>query len=344
VNTGTTTNPRRARLYPLLGAMVAVSLAMFALPTLASAKSRGVDGIQAATKRGTLHIKGTKGADAVALRLQAGDPTRVEVDVGDDDSAEASFARKRLSAIDVRMRGGDDSVRIDDANGGLTDTLPTTIAGGDGDDALNGGLGAETYGGGKGKDRVDGGIGNDTASLGAGQDTFIWDPGDGSDAIEGRNGRDAMLFNGAAAGETVSMAAVGGRLVFLRQPANVTMDTDDVEVVQFNALGGPDSITVSNLAGTDVTAVRVDLAAALGGASADGLVDEVIVNATNGDDVLNIDGSESGADATGLATAVSLTHADPTDKLSVNTLGGTDDVQVNGVEGVLEVLVDGAPV
>jgi hypothetical protein len=344
MNTTTTTSPRRARPYRLLGAIVAVSLAVFAVPALASAKSQGVDGVRAVTKRGTLHVRGSNRADAVALRLKAGDPTRVEVDVGDDGSADVSFARKRLSAVDVRMRGGDDSVRIDDANGGLTDALPTTIAGGDGDDALNGGIGAETYGGGKGKDRVDGGIGNDTASLGAGQDTFIWDPGDGSDAIEGRDGRDAMLFNGAAAGETVSMAAVGGRLVFLRQPGNVMMDTDDVEVVQFNALGGPDNITVNNLAGTDVSEVRVDLAAALGGAAADGLVDEVIVNATNGDDVLSIDGSESGADVTGLATTVSLTHADPTDKLSVNTLGGTDDVQVNGVEGVLEVLVDGAPV
>ena len=43
---------------------------------------------------------------------------------------------------------------------------------------------------------------------------------------------------------------------------------------------------------------------------------------------------------TGLATAVSLTHADATDTLSVNTLAGTDDVDADGVDRLLEVLVD----
>ena len=47
---------------------------------------------------------------------------------------------------------------------------------------------------------------------------------------------------------------------------------------------------------------------------------------------------------TGLATAVSITHADPSDKLSVNTLAGTDNVLATGVAGVLQVLVDGSPV
>ena len=34
--------------------------------------------------------------------------------------------------------------------------------------------------------------------LGAGDDTFQWDPGDGSDTIEGQDGTDTMLFNGSA--------------------------------------------------------------------------------------------------------------------------------------------------
>src|SRR5205823_2758462 len=102
-------------------------------------------------------------SDTVALRLKAGDPSQVQVDVGDDGSADFSFARSRLSAIKVRMRAGDDSVRIDDSNGAFTDSIPTTIAGGRGDDSLIGGLGAETFYGGKGNDTVIGGKGNDTA-------------------------------------------------------------------------------------------------------------------------------------------------------------------------------------
>ena len=122
------------------------------------------------------------------------------------------------------------------------------------------------------------------------------------------------------------------------------MDTDGVEIVDFNALGGADTVTVNDLTGTDVTQTNLDLAGTLGGSAGDGAVDDVIVNATNGDDTINIDGNGSGADVTGLATAVSVTHAEPTDRLSVNTLAGTDHVLANGVAGVLQVLVDGAAV
>ena len=74
--------------------------------------------------------------------------------------------------------------------------------------------------------------------MGSGKDTFIWDPGDGSDTIEGQSGRDTMLFNGANASETVDLSANGPRLRFFREPAAITMDTDSVERVVFPALGG----------------------------------------------------------------------------------------------------------
>jgi Ca2+-binding RTX toxin-like protein len=32
---------------------------------------------------------------------------------------------------------------------------------------------------------------------GPGDDTFVWNPGDGSDTIEGQSGQDTLLFNGA---------------------------------------------------------------------------------------------------------------------------------------------------
>jgi RTX calcium-binding nonapeptide repeat (4 copies) len=330
--------------------VVALALAALVAPASASANPDRVDGVRAEIKRGTLEVKGGDQADAVALRLKAGDPNTVEVDVGADGLADLSFARDALSAIKVKLGDGDDSVLIDDANGVFTDSKPTTIAGGNGDDSLNGGLGigsgAERLRGGDGADTVVGGKGNDTASLGGGNDSFRWDPGDGSDVIEGQDGSDTMLFNGAAANENVTMRANGGRLTFVRtvNNANVTMDTDGVETVDFNALGGTDNITVNDLTGTDVTQTNLDLASALGGIAPDGAVDNVVANGTNGDDSINIQGNGSGADETGLATAVSVTHADPTDTLSVNTLAGTDDVVANGVAGVLQVLVDGAPV
>ncbi len=338
------------RPFHLIAATVALVLAALAVAAHSSASNKKVDGVRAAIKHGTLKVKGSGQADAVALRLKAGDPSRIQVDVGDNGSADFSFASSYVAAIKVKTGDAADSVRIDDANGAFTgDSRPTTIAGGHGNDSLQGGqVGPpvdqnEKYKGGAGTDTVDGGRGNDTAYLGEGNDTFRWDPGEGSDVIEGQNGTDTMLFNGAAVADTVTMSANGGRLTFFREPAAITMNTDGVEIVDFNALGGPDSITVNDLTGTDVAQTNLDLAAELGGNAGDLVVDNVVVNGTNGDDSINIQGNGSGADVTGLATAVSLAHADPTDTLSVNTLAGADNVVANDVAGVLQVLVDGQP-
>lgn len=331
------------RPFRLNATVVVLGLAALAAPVGASASKPEVHGVRAEVKHGALEVKGSHRADTVALRLKAGDPNELQVDVGDDGSPDFSFARSAVAAIDVRLRGGDDSARIDDANGAFTDSIPTTVAGGNGDDSLNGGQGAETFRGGNGGDTIDGGRANDTADLGRGDDTFVWDPGEASDLIEGQSGSDTMVFNGNAANEDVTLSANGGRLTFFRGPGNVTMDTDHVETVDFNALGGTDTITVNDLTGTDVTQTNLDLAAALGGTTADDVADNVIVNGTDGDDTIDIDGNGSGADVTGLATAVSVKHADPNDdSLSVNTLAGADNVFVNGVAG-MQVLVDGTP-
>jgi RTX calcium-binding nonapeptide repeat (4 copies) len=352
------TDSRPKRPIHLIAPATIVTLALTALVAAvpASAKSDKIDGVRGEIERGTLNVKGGDQANAVALRLQAGDVGEIEVDVGDNGSADFSFASGDVAAINVKMGDGNDSVRVDDANGAFTgDSRPTTIAGGDGNDSLQGaqavpgqavpaGGQIEKYRGGAGNDTVDGGRGDDTAYLGGGNDTFRWDPGEGSDVIEGQDGTDTMLFNGAAVVDTVTMSANGGRLTFFRQPAAITMDTDEVEIVDFNALGSADSITINDLTGTDVTQTNLDLASALGGTAPDGAVDNVVVNGTNGDDSINIQGNGSGADVTGLAAADSATHADPTDRLSVNTLAGTDNVVANGVAGVLQVLVDGAAV
>jgi len=277
-------------------------------------------------KHGVLKIKGSHANDSIALRLQPGDPGVLQVDVGDDGSADFSFDRDKIAAIAVDARGGDDLVRIDDGNGVFTDKIPTTIGGGDGNDTLVGGAGAETFLGGDGNDSIDGNGGNDAASLGAGDDTFVWDPGDGSDTIEGEAGTDTMLFNGANIGERVDLSANGNRLEFFRLQANITMDTAGVERVDFNALGGVDVVTVNDLTGTDVKNVNVDLASALGGATPDGATDRVTANGSNGNDAVTINGDTSAVTTNGLATTVVIQHQDPTDLLSVNAGDGNDAI------------------
>jgi Ca2+-binding RTX toxin-like protein len=278
-----------------------------------------------------LEIVGTEANDKIALRLEAGRSDVLEVDVGDDGSADFRFHLEPIAAITVDARGGDDLVRIDEANGAFTNTIPTTIAGGDGNDTLLGGSGRELLLGGPGNDTIDGNGGNDVAFLDAGDDRFVWDPGDGSDTIEGGDGNDTMVFNGAAASEQVDVSANGDRLTFARNPGNITMDTHGVENVDFNALGGSDSIAVHDLTGTGVSAVNVDLAGTLGGTAGDGEADRVAVDATNGDDIVNVTGDASGVAVTGQAARVAITHAEPTDELDVNGLGGDDSISATGL-------------
>ncbi len=277
-------------------------------------------------KHGVLTIEGTEASDKIALRLQAREVGILQVDVGDDGSADFSFDRDKIAKIAVDARAGDDLVRIDESNGAFTDSIPTTIDGEDGNDTLAGGTGIEMLLGGDGNDSIDGNGGNDLALLGAGDDTFVWDPGDGSDTIEGQDGADAMLFNGANVPERVDLSANGNRLEFLRDPGNITMDTAGVERVDFNALGGADLVTVNDLSGTDVKTVNTDLAGALGGNTGDGQTDQVIVNGTNGNDTINVTADASGVAVSGLAGLVAIQHQDPNDKLDVNGRDGNDAI------------------
>ena len=136
-----------------------------------------------------------------------------------------------------------------------------------------------------------------------------------------------MVFNGSNAAENIDIAPNGGRVRFFRDIAAVTMDLNDVEVVDFNALGGADTVVVDDLSGTDVTDVDTDLAGAN-----DGQPDNVIANGTNGDDVAVVAGAAGSAQAFGLAATVSVSGATAgSDRLTVSTLAGDDVVDASGL-------------
>ena len=76
---------------------------------------------------------------------------------------------------------------------------------------INGGLGNDIILGSEGDDLINGGDGNDTALMGAGDDTFTWNPGDDNDTVEGQDGIDTLLFNGANIAEQITISANGER-------------------------------------------------------------------------------------------------------------------------------------
>jgi Ca2+-binding RTX toxin-like protein len=154
------------------------------------------------------------------------------------------------------LRGNDDI----DASTLPAGLISTVFFGGWGNDNILGSANAELLVGGPGHDALDGNQGDDTGLMGAGDDTFTWDPGDGSDVVEGGPGAaDRLNFNGSGASENIDISANGPRARFFRDVGAIEMDTDDTEVMQFNGNGGADTVTVNDLTGTDVTDVDVNL-------------------------------------------------------------------------------------
>jgi len=196
---------------------------------------------------------------------------------------------------------------------------------------LNGGLGNDVLMGGEGGDLINGGDGADLALMGSGDDTFVWNPGDDNDTLEGQDGYDTMVFNGANVAENITITPNGGRVIFFRDVASVTMDLNDVESIDFNALGGADTIVVNDLSGTDVVDINFNLAAS--GGSGDAQPDNIIVYATSTDDVVLVDGNASGVAVLGLAWQIHITGAESAnDRLTVNLLAGDDVLEASGLE------------
>ena len=163
-----------------------------------------------------------------------------------------------LENIVINVLGGDD---IFTGSNGLAPLISITVDGGTGNDSITGGDGNDLLIGGDGNDLVYGGRGNDTALSAPATTPSSGTPATESDTVEGQDGNDTMIFNGANIAENISLSANGNRLRFFRDVANITMDTNGVENVNLNTLGGADNITFNDLSATSVTHVNLDLGA-----------------------------------------------------------------------------------
>lgn len=247
----------------------------------------------------------TISANGSRVRFDRTDPAPFSIDIGTSEN------------LVLNAAGGDDSIT---AGVGLAPLISLTLNGGTDNDRIVGGDGDDTIIGGPGADEI---------FMGAGNDTFIWNAGDGSDIVNGEGGNDTLQFNGAAGDESFDLSANGNRLQLFRNLGNITMDVAGVEQVDLTPLGGADTITVGNLTGTDVTNVNIDLgsdgsadtvivngtdkadaisiagsargvdvlglAAAIHISGAEAANDHLIVNAQEGNDVIDASRLRSGA-------------------------------------------------
>jgi Ca2+-binding RTX toxin-like protein len=274
----------------------------------------------------TVEVNGGNGAETFTatangtrVRFDRVAPAPFSLDIGTSEN------------LVVNMNGGDDSFS---ASGNLAALIQLRVDGGTGNDTILGSDGADLLIGGDGNDFIDGNRGNDVALLGAGDDVFQWDPGDSSDTIEGQGGGDTMVFNGANVSENIEISASGKRVRFFRNVANVTIDLNGVETIDFNARGGADTVTVNDVSGTDLAQVNLDLAGVPGSGVGDAQPDLVIVNATSGDDVVTVAGGASGVAVQGLAARVNITGIDAgSDKLQVSGQAGADVINASGLAG-----------
>ena len=275
------------------------------------------------SERDTLTVRGTGGNDQVSV---TGDATSSRV-TGLAAEVLIAGADPASDQLTVNTVVGDDTI---DASLLAADAVAFVGDGGNGNDTILGGAGVESLFGDAGADVIDGGRGNDIARLGKGDDRFQWDPGEGSDVVEGQDGFDTMTFNGAPAPERFDTSANGGRVRFFRDVGNITMDVDGVEQIDLEALGGADGVVVGDMTGTDLVRQTNDLEGEIGNGLGDGQADTVTVKGTEGPDAVTVTGAAGTADVSGLAANVTIATAEPgIDRLTVETLGGDDTVDAS---------------
>ena len=161
--------------------------------------------------------------------------------------------------------------------------------------------------------------------MGAGDDTFQWDPGDGSDVVEGQDGADSMLFNGANVAENFDVVGerrAGAVLPQPRQHRDGPRRRRGASTSTPSAAPTTSSSTTS--AAPTSTTIDTDLANPAGsGTPRTATPTPSTVNATNGDDVV-VGRRPTGGAARSRAwrRRCTIAGASPAnDRLVVNALG-----------------------
>lgn len=255
-----------------------------------------------------LHLLTGDGVDTITVTGTGGAPLTVDAGSGND---------------------------IIDASAVTKDGL--TLIGGTGSDSITAGAGADLILGGDGNDSVVGGAGNDTFFGGEGSDLFTWNPGDGSDLLEGEGGTNVLVFKGSAANEVFALTAKGTRAELTRDLGSIVMDIADFQQIDLITAGGADAVTVGDLMPTAVDLVNVDLD------KASALVSKVTVIGTA---VANQMGLAPIAPNTftvdGLPYGVHLQGVLPADQVTLNGGLGNDTLTAApGIDALVQLTLDG---
>src|SRR5439155_20313201 len=137
------------------------------------------------------------------------------------------------------------------------------VTGGSAGDTLTGNANVNVRRGGPGADTVTGGQGGDQLFGEGGDDLLVWNNGDGSDFTEGGAENDTVQVNGSPTGGDQFLIQVNPadptRLRFDRTNLGLfNLNIGTTEALDFNTLGGDDTLTVEFAGGNPIPAGGID--------------------------------------------------------------------------------------
>ncbi|RLT12749.1 MAG: CHRD domain-containing protein [Planctomycetota bacterium] len=327
--------------------------------------SNGTDTMSGGADFDVVLYQGTDAAQTLDLDQVGTVITVSGLNTGTIDVTSADVER-----IDLLAQGGDDTIGTltgltvaviadggsgnDTISGSATVTGSMTIFGRDGDDFITASNAVDTIYGdagndtilalagndlvyaGIGNDSITGGVGDDFLFGGDGSDRFVWNNGDNSDTVEGDDGVDVQIVNGAAAGDIFNLrTATNNQARSFFERTNLvpfTIDMGQIEQVDINGLAGADQIAVRDLDTTEIRQVNVDV-----GATAD--LDTVTVDGRTVSDTVTLTALAGGVvNIAGLKYDVNVSRLNSTtdlDTLTFNANEGDDTVVAsNGLNAI----------
>ncbi|MFN6151862.1 MAG: hypothetical protein ACK5BP_18035, partial [Planctomyces sp.] len=276
-----------------------------------------------------------------------------------------------ITSIQGDFGGGNDTLILMDgfsvpvtAHGGTGNDMLASLGtravvfyGDDGNDTLIGGNGADELFGGAGDDYLEGGLGVDSLSADVGNDLVYGTIASlAGDTILGGSGTDSLEVHGTASADAFTVSADSGRLKIVRGTSG-TMYASGFEDVVVTPEEGADSVTlVGDLRDAGILSISVNLME-----GDERSPDTVTGSLLNSADNLRISaGQESpvlskqygfnpehGVDFTVSTSTMlwsegnttSISDSDPSDRTTINTLGGNDNVVIQSV--VMGTTIDG---
>lgn len=173
-----------------------------------------------------------------------------------------------LSSIEQLQFSGEQVLSIVKGDGTVTSADPAVIVGGDGNDEIRGSEGDDIIIGGAGDDALFGSDlpEGDNATTGAtDNDTFIWNVGDGSDAINGGfegAGGDTFVVNGDGSSEIYRIYTVDEAIARIAYEDGDVGGDFEAEIVVTRQVGSGEEIVIAAM--TDIEEIVINGAAITG--------------------------------------------------------------------------------